>query len=72
MCTISGYTSHQGSFLHVTASGDLVLDGTVAQGQRNQTDKTHNPATEPQGSQCQVIREICRDISGKEAITCIN
>jgi hypothetical protein len=71
MCNISGYTSHQGSFLHVTASGDLVLDGTVTKGQQNQTDETHNPATEPRISQRQGIREMCRDISGKDAITCI-
>ncbi|GFG32301.1 hypothetical protein Cfor_02698 [Coptotermes formosanus] len=61
---IGGYTSHQGSFLHVTASGDLVLDGTVTKGQQNQTDETRNPATEPQVSQRQGIREMCRDISG--------
>jgi hypothetical protein len=72
MYTISGYTSHQGSFLHVTASGDLVLDSTVTKVQRNQTDETRNPATEPQVSQRQGIREMCRDISGKDAITCIN
>lgn len=48
------------------------MDGTVTKGQQNQTDETRNPATEPQVSQRQGIREMCRDISGKEAITCIN
>lgn len=61
---IGGYTSHQGSFLHVTASGDLVLDGTVTKGQQNQTDETRKSATEPLVSQRQGIREMCRDISG--------
>jgi hypothetical protein len=72
MCNIAGYTSHQGSFLHVTASGDLVLDGTVTKGQQNQTDKTRKPATAPLVSQRQGIREMCRDISGRDAITYIN
>jgi len=72
MCNIAGYTSHQGSFLHVTASGDLVLDGTVTKGQQNQTDEAHKPATAPLVSQRQGVREMCRDISGKDAITYIN
>ena len=72
MCNIAGYTSHQGSFLHVTASGDLVLDGTVTKGQQNQTDVTLKPATAPLVSKRQGIREMCRDISGKDAITYIN
>jgi len=72
MCNIAGYTSHQGSFLHVTASGDLVLDGTVTKGQQNQTDETRKSATEPLVSQRQGIREMCRDISGKDVFTYIN
>lgn len=27
---IGGYTHHQGSFLHITSSGDVVLDGVVS------------------------------------------
>jgi len=52
------------------------LDGTVTKdsvqkGQRCLSAETHNLAT-PRLSQRQGIREVCRDILGKDGITCIN
>ncbi|KDR23794.1 zinc transporter 10 isoform X2 [Zootermopsis nevadensis] len=66
---IGGYTFHQGSFLHVTSSGDVVLDGIVTKDsvQKDQCDmstETQNPATSPQVLQRQGIRKISRDVLG--------
>ncbi|PSN55375.1 hypothetical protein C0J52_01823 [Blattella germanica] len=66
---IGGYTFHQGSFLHVTPSGDVVLDRSVMEnslkkGQRRLSAETRHPAPPPQYTQRQGIREMCRDISG--------
>jgi hypothetical protein len=69
--TFSGYTFHQGSFLHVTSSGDVVLDGTVTKDsvqKGRMSAETHNSATSPQVLQHQGIREICRDVLGKDSI----
>ncbi|KAJ4452131.1 hypothetical protein ANN_03649, partial [Periplaneta americana] len=65
---IGGYTFHQGSFLHVTPSGGVVLDGTVTKdsvqkGERHLSAETR-PASLPQIPQRQGIREMCRDIIG--------
>jgi hypothetical protein len=73
---ISGYSFHQGSFLHITSSGDVVLDGTVTQdsvqkGQHHMSAEAHNAATPPQVQQRQGIREMCRDVLGKDSIMCI-
>ncbi|RZF48982.1 hypothetical protein LSTR_LSTR012465 [Laodelphax striatellus] len=65
---IGGYTYHQGSFLHVTESGEVVLesvsDKSVAYGQRRlsaQTRKAHVPLQPPKR---QGVWETTRDIVG--------
>ncbi|GLV35489.1 Zinc transporter 77C [Carabus blaptoides fortunei] len=65
---IGGYTFHQGSFLYVTASGDVVLNkvvtnDSVRQGERRLS-RTRRPVVMPQPRQRQGLREMCRDILG--------
>ncbi|XP_023723796.1 uncharacterized protein LOC111873371 isoform X1 [Cryptotermes secundus] len=66
---IGGYTLNQGSFLHVTPSGDVILDrsvnkDSVRKGQRRLSAETNNTATSPQVLQRQGLREMCRDVLG--------
>lgn len=65
---IGGYTYHQGSFLHVTEDGNVVLESvnenSVSYGQRrlsSQTRRVHVPLQPPKR---QGIRETFRDIIG--------
>lgn len=76
-CTIRffrlGYTFHQGSFLYVTASGDVVLNkvvtnDSVRQGERRLS-RTRRPIVMPQPRQRQGLREMCRDILGNDYYT---
>jgi hypothetical protein len=73
---ISGYTLNQGSFLHVTQSGDIVLDrkrtkDPVQKGQRRLSAEANNTATQPQVVQRQGLREMCRDVIGKSDTVCL-
>ncbi|XP_075235205.1 zinc transporter 77C [Lycorma delicatula] len=65
---IGGYTYHQGSFLHITADGDVVLESvnenSISNGQRrlsSQTRRVHVPLLPPKR---QGLWEMCRDIIG--------
>lgn len=64
---IGGFTFHQGSFLYVTASGDVVLDkivtdDSIRKGERRLS-RTRTVPT-PQRRQRQGCREILRDCTG--------
>lgn len=66
---IGGYTFHQGSFLFLTESGDVVLDRivttntSVAKGERRLS--RSRMASPPQTRQRQGFREMTRDMAGK-------
>ena len=64
---IGGYTFHQGSFLYVTESGDVILDRVVVpdvvkQGGRRLSRTRKIPP--PPKKQRQGFLEMCRDIIG--------
>lgn len=67
---IGGYTFHQGSFLHVTESGDVVLSKvvisqSVEHGERRLSrTKYINTASRPQ-KQRQGLWEMMRDVNGE-------
>ncbi|XP_077284695.1 zinc transporter 77C [Arctopsyche grandis] len=66
--TIGGYTFHQGSFLHVTESGDVVLDSvatveSVRQGQRGLSRSRRSIQVKPKLHERQGIVEITRDMT---------
>lgn len=67
---IGGYTFHQGSFLYVTESGNVVLDRVVsgdsvkAGGRRLSRTSRNNVPVVPTNRQRQGIREMVRDILG--------
>lgn len=65
---IGGFTFHQGSFLYVTESGDVVLDRVVThdsvhKGQRRLS-STKRQQIKPQYRQRQGCREMMRDVIG--------
>lgn len=67
---IGGYTFHQGSFLYVTESGDVVLskvvvNQTVQHGERRLSHTKYvNAITKPQ-KQRQSFWELTRDVTGR-------
>jgi zinc transporter 1 len=69
---IGGYTFHQGSFLYVTESGDVILDRVVVPdlvkqgGRRLSRTRTVPP---PPKRQRQGFLEMCRDIIGTSSAT---
>jgi solute carrier family 30 (zinc transporter), member 1 len=61
---IGGYTYHQGSFLHLTSSGDVVLDRITTSGNRDgerELTKGKKPDEDQEPPKTQSTREMCRD-----------
>lgn len=65
---IGGYTYHQGSFLHLTEDGDVVLNRITTNGQRDgerELTKDKKPDEEHEIPKKQSTREMLRDVSSK-------
>lgn len=72
---IGGYTFHQGSFLHVTESGDVVLskvvvNQSVQHGERRLSRTKYIHTTTKVQKQRQGLWEMMRDVNGKFIVNC--